>query len=47
MWRLVLYMLEDAKCDYRYTTKNGMNLQNVIAKKVRCSRKESRDAARF
>jgi len=31
-WRLVLYMLKDAKCDYRYTTKNGMNLQNVIAK---------------
>jgi len=32
MWRLVLYMLEDAKCDYRYATKNGMNLQNIIAK---------------
>ncbi|MEJ7586780.1 MAG: hypothetical protein WKI04_04385 [Ferruginibacter sp.] len=32
MWRLVLYMLEDAKCDYRHTTKNGLNLQNVIAK---------------
>lgn len=31
-WRLVLYMLEDAKCDYHYTTKNGMNLQEVIIK---------------
>ena len=32
MWRLVLYMLKDPKCDFRYTTKNGMNLQNAIAK---------------
>lgn len=30
MWRLVLYMLEDAKCDYRYAKENGMDLKNVI-----------------
>ncbi len=32
MWRLVLYMLKDLKCDYNYTTKNGMNLQQIIMK---------------
>ena len=30
MWRLVLYMLEDTKCDYRYAKENGMDLKNVI-----------------
>lgn len=30
VWRLVLYMLEDAKCDYHYTANNGMNLQNIM-----------------
>lgn len=34
LWKLVFYMLETSKCDYRYKNKNGMDLQNVI-KKIR------------
>jgi hypothetical protein len=32
VWRLVLYILEEATCDYRYVTKTGMSLQHIITK---------------
>jgi len=32
VWRLVLYMLEEATCDYQYVTKKGMSLQHIITK---------------
>lgn len=43
VWRLVLYMLKDAKCDYSYTTKKGMNLQQII-KKIRADAAEQKIA---
>jgi hypothetical protein len=30
VWRLVYYLLEEAKCDYTYTTWDGFNLQTII-----------------
>jgi hypothetical protein len=32
IWRLVRYLLEEAKCDYTYTTWDGFNLQTIIRK---------------
>lgn len=32
VWRLVLYMLDEAKCDCHYVTKTGMSLRNIITK---------------
>jgi hypothetical protein len=30
VWRVVRYLLEDAKCDYSYTTTDGKSLQSIV-----------------
>ncbi|MEJ7646105.1 MAG: hypothetical protein WKF87_16035 [Chryseolinea sp.] len=40
VWRVVPYLLEEAKCDYSYTTRDGNSLQTII-RKIRTDAKDA------